>query len=240
MSSLPRSALWASWFNAWIDGYAPLDDATAAVRAGDAAHDVTGLADDALPLERAWLALRRNGAARATLALPVPGDPTGLAGPPGFNEAAIDATEAVVVDGAGVGFVPTVVGRGVFWGAYDATAPLSSTSLAEAERQLREQLVVTGRELAELDVARWRPEFADALSDLRAARDGVLPPGYGERAQRVSALAVRCRRICDLALDDDGGALGIDDAAARRRTTLELQRAARHAVVAACSDRPAR
>lgn len=240
MTSLPRSALWTSWFNAWLGGYAPLDDATAAVRAGDAAHDVTGLSDEALPLEQAWPALRRSGATGAALALPVPGDPAGLAGPPTFNEAAIDAGEAVIVDGAGVGVVPNVVGRGVFWRAYDAAAPQPSTSLADAERRLREQLVDTGRALAELDVARWRPEIADALSDLRAARDGTLPPGYDERAQRVSALAVRCWRICDLALDDDGGALGIDDAAARRRTTLELQRAARHAVVAACSVRRGR
>ncbi|UYM04976.1 hypothetical protein [Solicola gregarius] len=236
MTALPRSARWASWFNAWLGGFAPIDDATAAVRGADAAHDVTGLADDILPLEQAWAALRKRGATAAALALPVPGDPAGLAGPPMFNEAALDTAEAVVVVGAGVGFVPSVVGRGVFWSTYDAQAPRPSTSVADAERALREQLVETGRVLAELDVARWRPEIADTLSDLRATRDGVLPPGFDQRAQRVSALAVRCWRICDLALADDGGALGVGDGAARRRTTLELQRAARHAVVAACSS----
>ncbi|UPK72961.1 hypothetical protein MU582_10910 [Nocardioidaceae bacterium SCSIO 66511] len=233
MTLLPRSALLAAWFNAWLAGYAPLDDAVDAVRGDDAAHDVTGLTDEIVALDRAWPELRRRGAARATLALPAPGDPTGLAGPREFNEVAIDAEEAVVLDGCSLGLVPSAVGRGVFWAAY-AAHPAPPQSLAEAERTLREQLIETGRELAELDVARWRPEIADALSDLRAARDGMLPPGYDDRAQRVAALAVRCLRICELALADEGGAVGVADGQARRRTTTALHRAARHAVVAAC------
>ena len=233
MTALPRSARWASWFNAWLDGHVPLDDAADAVRGDDAAHDVTGLSDQICPLERAWPELRRRGVTRAALALPAPGDPAGLAGPRAFNEAALDAAEAVVLDGHPIGFVPSVVGSGVFWSAYEAH-PAPPISLQESERSLREQLVESGRELADLDVARWRPEIADALSDLRSARGAVLAPSYDERAQRVAALALRCLRICELALGDDGGALGIDDAAARRRTTTALQRVARHAVVAAC------
>ena len=240
MTTLARSARWATWFNAWLGGHAPVDDAVAAVRGDDAAHDVTGIDDEPLPLQRAWLALRERGARVATVALPVAGDPTGLAGPAAFNEQAIEAGEAVIVDGIGIGLVPTVVGSGVFWSAAHAVPPPPPSPVSEAERALREQLIDAARELTDLDVARWRPEIADALSDLRSARDRVLPPGYGERAERVAALATRCLRIGELALADDGNAITRHETDARRRITVELQRAARHAVVVACSDRVAR
>ena len=237
MASLARSARWTTWFNAWLGGHVPLDDAAEAVRGDDAAHDVIGLDEQPLPLDSAWPSLRDRGARLATVALPVAGDPTGLAGPAAFNEHAIDAGEAVIVEGAGLGFVPTVVGSGVFWSAMEAASPPPSAPVSEAERALREQLVDAARELTELDVARWRPEIADALSDLRSAHGRVLPPGYDERAERVTALATRCLRIGELALADDGNAVTRHETDARRRITFDLQRAARHAVVVACSDR---
>ncbi|MGH3359969.1 MAG: hypothetical protein ACRDO7_14300, partial [Nocardioidaceae bacterium] len=182
----------------------------------DAAHDVIGLGESPLSLSGAWLELRRRGASGASVALPAPGDPVGLAGPPGFNELALDAGEAVVARGVDVGFVPSVVGRGVFWNAHAATAAVAADSLAEAERGLREQLIETGRELAALDVARWRPEVAEALAGLREVRAGVLPSGFDERSQRVAALAERCLRIGDLALADDGAAVTAAEGARRR------------------------
>lgn len=240
MTSLPRSARWATWFNAWLDGQVPVDDAVAAVLGDDAAHDVTGLAPAPIPLQRAWVALRDRGAWLAVVALPAAGDPAGLAGPPAFNEEAIDAGEAVILDGAGVGLVPAVVGRGVFWAAREAAPPPPSSPVSEAERALRQQLVEAARDLTDLDVARWRPEVADALSDLRSPRERVLPPGYGERAEQVAALATRCLQLGDLALTDDGNAITAHEFEARRRITVDLQRAARHAVVVACSDRASR
>ncbi|MDN5853858.1 MAG: hypothetical protein L0K86_13625 [Actinomycetia bacterium] len=240
MTLLARSARWATWFNVWLDGHAPVDDAVAAVSGDDAAHDVIGLAEQPLPLLRAWLALRERGARLATVALPVAGDPVGLAGPASFNEQAIHAGEAVIIDGVGIGLVPSVVGRGVFWSATEAISPPPSSPVSEAELALREQLIDAARELTDLDVARWRPEIADALSDLRSARDRVLPPGYGERAERVAALATRCLHIGELALTDDGNAITRYETDARRRITVDLTRAARHAVVVACSDRKSR
>lgn len=236
MTSLPRSARFATWFNAWLDGHAPVDDAVAAVCGDDAAHDVTALGPEPLSLQRAWITLRDRGARSAAVALPVAGDPAGLAGPAPFNAEAIDAGEAVIVDGAGIGLVPSIVGSGVFWSANEATPPQPPLPVSEAERALREQLLEAARDLTDLDVARWRPEFADALSDLRSAHERVLPPGYGERAERVAALATRCLRIGELALADDGFAITAYETDARRRITVDLQRAARHAVVVACSD----
>lgn len=235
MTSPPRAARWTAWFTAWIDGTVGIDDATAVVLGDDAAHDVVGLGDEAVPLDAAWLELRRRGVQELVLALPAPGDPVGLGGPADFNGPAIDAGEAVIAPGAGLGFVPSAVGRGVFWNAYPAHPPVLTESVAEAERRLREQLVKTGHELTALDVARWRPEVAEALATLREPSDGALPPGYDERAQRVAALADRCLRIGDLALADDGAAITAGESDARRRAIEELSRAARHAAVSAYS-----
>jgi hypothetical protein len=55
------------------------------------------------------------------------------------------------------------------------------------------------------------------------------------RAQRMLATALRCRRIVELALADDGGALTAGEAERRRAALVPLDRASRRAVVAACS-----
>jgi hypothetical protein len=52
---------------------------------------------------------------------------------------------------------------------------------------------------------------------------------------RTVELGERCRRIADLALEDDGGALTAGEAQARRAPLVTLDRAARRALVAACS-----
>ena len=114
---LPVSALLALWFTAWCEGRASLDETRDAVVAGDAAHHVVGLpgSDDAVPLILALGALRAEGATAAGLALPVPGDPLGLGGPPAFNAEALEAGEAVVLAEAELGLVPVRAGAGVVW-----------------------------------------------------------------------------------------------------------------------------
>ena len=84
----------ALWLDAWLKGAASLDDAADHVASGDAVHLVdTG--NGAEPLIVGLGRLRAAGAVAAGAALPVPGDPVGLAGPPGFNQAALEAEEAV-------------------------------------------------------------------------------------------------------------------------------------------------
>ena len=61
--------------------------------------------------------------------------------------------------------------------------------------------------LADLDVARWRPEVADELMALRRHADFTFPTAMAPRAVRLAALATRCRTIVELALEDDGGSV---------------------------------
>jgi hypothetical protein len=219
-----------------------LDDARDAVVGEDAAHHVAGLPGEAgaVPLILALGRLRGDGADGAGLALPVPGDPVGLAGPAEFNAAALDTEEAVVLAGADLGLVPHVAGAGVVWQVHAATGQRQYPDLAEADTSLRRALVDAAEALADLDVARWRPEVADELMALRKVSDVRLPPGWDPRAVRVASLSLRCRTIVDLALDDDGGAVSASEAEARRRALLPLDHAARRGLVAACSPAPGR
>ena len=235
MDDLPLSARLALWFTAWVRGSASLDDARDAVVAGDAAHDVVGLQDGSVPLIVALGLLRAERATGAGLALPEPGDPLGLAGPPEFNAEALEAGEAVVLTGTDLGLVPVRAGAGVVWRCLPANAGRQVPDLPEADTGLRSALPAAAEALAALDVARWRPEVADELMALRRTGDLPVPPDLDGRAQRVLALAVRCRRIVALALVDDGGAVTALEADRRRTALLPLDRAARRALVAACT-----
>ena len=235
MYDLPVSARLACWFNAWTAAEVALDEAPAAVVGDDAAHDVVGLADAPLPLLLAFGELRKRGGRLASVALPAPGDLVGLGGPAAFNVDALDGGEAVVVWGAGVGLLPDRVGRGVTWTCVSAEPPRALLDLADGERLLRQALLLAGDRLMTLDVARWRPEVADALSTLRAIPEVPLPPGYSPRAARVTALAQRCLAMAELALGNDGAAVSLTQSRARRDVLVELDSAARQALASACS-----
>ncbi|HYO39528.1 MAG TPA: hypothetical protein VER39_07720 [Nocardioidaceae bacterium] len=234
---LPASARFALWFSAWVTGRCSLDDARDAIVGDDAAHDVQGLPGSTgpEPLIVALGLLRGARAAGAGLALPVPGDPLGLAGPGPFNTEVLDAAEGVVLEGADLGLVPHRVGAGVVWVTHPAVSRRQLPDPSEADASLRSALLRTTDTLARLDVARWRPEVADELIGLRRTVDLALPSEMAPRAVRLASLATRCRTIVELALDDDGGSVTAAEAAARRAALVPLDSAARRALVAACT-----
>jgi hypothetical protein len=241
-TALPRSAELAVWFTAWAGGEVSLDDARDAVVGSDAAHDVLGLPGEVepVPLILALGRLRAAGATGAGLALPVPGDPLGLAGPPDFNADALEAEEAVVLERLDAGLVPHVAGAGVVWRYHQATTRRQVPDIAEADTSLRQAVLAAADALADLDVARWRPEIADELMALRRTADLQLPPGWDARAVKVASLSARCRTIVDLALEDEGGAVSASEVEARRTALTPLDHAARRGLVAACSPHPGR
>lgn len=241
-TALPRSADLATWFSAWVAGLVSLDDARDAVIGDDAAHDVVGMPGEPepVPLILALGKLRAAGATGAGLALPVPGDPLGLGGPPAFNADALEAGEAVVLDGHDLGLVPHVAGAGVTWVLQEASSRRQVPDLAEADPALRQALLQAADALARLDVARWRPQVADELMALRRPSDLSFPPGWSSRAVRVASLAARCLTVVQLALEDEGGALTAAEADARRAALAPLDHAARRALVASCSVPPGR
>jgi hypothetical protein len=236
-AALPLSARFALWFSAWTAGRTSLDECRDAIVGDDAAHHVAGLSDhdEAQPLIVALGLLRGRGAVAAGIALPVPGDLLGLAGPAPFNAEVVETGEGVVLEGADLGLVPQRVGAGVVWSAHPAISRRQIPDPSEADTSLRQTLLRASDTLADLDVARWRPEVADELMALRRHVDLMFPDAMAPRAVRLASLAVRCRTIVDLALADDGGSVTAAEADARRAALAPLDHAARRGLVAACA-----
>jgi hypothetical protein len=245
MRSLPASALLCAWLGAVREGRAGPDDLEDAVRGHDPRHLVVGLRaslpaggarsatdhdDDLLELRE----LPRVLPEPPRLALPVPGDLLGLGGPPALNTAALEAGEAVV--SGPVALVPELDARTVVWRAYDA-APATYVDERETALELRTTLTEVARHLAELDVASWQPEIPDLLMNLRQRPRIPLPPGLDPRRVETVDRAVLCLEIVALALTDDGGAVSSYEASRRREALGDLDRAARRALVGACSGK---
>ncbi len=231
MTSLPVSAVLATWLDAVRAGLAGPDDLADAVRGGDPRHLVTGLPEsDVLELHQLPAALTGP----VSLALPAPGDPVGLGGPAAFNLAALEAGEAVVA--GGVGLVPEEDARTIVWRAHPA-GPVPWVDERETASELRLALADVTRRLVDLDVAAWQPEIPDLLLNLRHRTPLPFPPGYDARRIETSERAVLCLDILELARAGDGGAVSSYEMDRRRQALADLDRAARRALVGACSGR---
>lgn len=230
---MPVAATMTAWLAAWLRGEAASDDLVDSLRGQP--HAVTHLpgAPGAEPLQSAIGALRSLGATGASVALPTRGDPVGLAGPPAFNSAALDAGEAVLVEGSGVGLVPTRVGSSVEWRCFEAAAA-PWVDLDETAVTLRQTLLETTRRLVDLDVATWQPEIPDALMNQRHRGPLPLPRSYDGRRRVTIEQAVICREIIALAEEVEPGAVSAYEIDERERALTDLDRAARRALVAAC------
>ncbi|MBB6556488.1 hypothetical protein [Nonomuraea rubra] len=215
-----------AWGNAWLSGHVGLDEAADHVEAVGG----PAVAGD-VPLRKYLANLRAEGLSELRLALPAPGDPLGLSGPPPFNSAAVDAGQAAIAVLAerNLGLVPHPDRRGssyvgVRLEVHDA-GPVRHDlpSLAEAERELSGAMSAAIEALSSVDgPAQDRPEGP--------ARGGELAPGYPGRAHRVSALATRLAVVLRVA-DERGLTSG--QVAVRGAALRELDRAVRRAVVAA-------
>ncbi len=236
-----RSARFVAWANAMLAGRVSPDLAAAEVTGRDGPHRVDGLPDgdgQTLPVVLARLAVHASPDVR--LVLPVPGDPTGLPGPGPFTAVALAAGEAVRLPG-GWGLVPSPDGAGTRWAAHrtgdDVWPPPGAPApgLAEADRALAETLREATQVLDRLDLARLDADRAEDLARLRSGRldgDG-LAPGYPERAVSVLVRARRLRIIVRLATLDEGAAVTAAQARDRLDALRPLDRAARHAEMAA-------
>lgn len=237
-SHLPQAGRLAWWGTAFLRGAVGADALLDVLLEEHVAHVVLAPAGPG-PLLDALAAARSGGATAVGAAFPAPGDPVGLGGPPQFTAASVDAGAALLLLGPpGAweprGWVPAEVGRAVEWTSYDVARRVPP-DLGDADRTLRAAVRDAADELARLDVARWRPEVADLLHDLHTGSPVTAPPGVPARAIHVAGRAVHLAAVADLALADEGGALSTGEIARRRDAVLPLERAARHALTAACS-----
>lgn len=268
----PRSGRLAAWGNALFAGLVSPDEAAAAATDDDAVHRVEGLplttgSEGVEPapvgLTLALGRLRALGARGLLVALPVPGHPLGLCGPPEFNASALEAGEAVLAPEAGIGLVPTAHTAGpelrgaaedavgaedfhteVVWSCLPTRAapPADVPTLGEAERELAEAMRTATETLARLDVAGSGPVADAALEAYRARLEAgreLLAPGYPQRAVRVLELAQRVSALVSIAHGDGGdgrahgGAVSASQITERMSALQPVERTARRAQVAA-------
>lgn len=238
VSPLPASVRLAWWGTAWLRGRVVADELIDAVVGDDATHLLGGRDAPPEALVTGLGALRARGADAVGAALPAEGDLAGLGGPAAFNGAALDAGEAaLVLDAASfvvTGLVPDRVGAAVTWRPMPAERR-QLPDVGEADRELRTALLEAAETLARLEVARWRPEVADRLMNLRHRPRLHTPAGVPERCADLAARGLQALEVADLALEDDGGALTAYDAEARRAAIAPLGRAGRRALVASAS-----
>lgn len=223
------SALLATWLQAQRAGLVGVDDLAAAVRGEDPRHLVAW--SDRVEELSSVPALFHG---RVSLALPVPGDPVGLGGPPELNLAALEAGEAVLIGTTAL--VPSYDARTLVWHVHEAK-PTPWVDDRSTAAELRGTLTEVTRRLVELDVASWQPEIPDLLMNLRHQRHPHLPPGLDPRALETIERAALCLEIVQLALSEEGGAVSSYEMSRRRDALADLERAARHALVGACSGR---
>ncbi|MET9443200.1 hypothetical protein [Streptomyces sp. NPDC006610] len=249
MLSEPRSGRLAAWGNALLAGLVSPDDAVVAIVGEDAVHRVEGLPGESAPvgLTLALGRLRALGATGLRVALPAPGHPLGLSGPPEFNARALEAEEAVICHGAAFGLVPEVYEAGpdgdvhveVVWHCLPVreAPPADVPSLGEAERELAEALREATEALTRLDVAGSGPVAQAAIDAYRARAERgreALAPGYPGRAVRVLELAQRVALLMSVAHGaGHGGAVSAGEMAARAQALRPVERTARRAQVAA-------
>ncbi|MCL3861941.1 hypothetical protein [Actinotalea sp. K2] len=245
-----RSVLLALWGQHLGSGAVPLRSAIDAVEGDDEPHvvDAASLGPDGPTTLPDLLADWAEGSRTLAAALPSPGDLAGV--PAAVSGAAADAGECVLARTANGTYaaVPVIeefgsvyeTGHLVTWTVHRVpewqTVLMGAVgSLAEAERDLRTALLASTDALASLDVARWRPDAAEAIATLRSQDPaaGLLPPTLDPRRVRVLTLALRLRGIVALATADDGGAVNLWQADQRSTALREIDRAARRALSSA-------
>lgn len=198
---------------------------------------------------------RQLGEQALLVALPSPGDLTGMPGAaPHAQGVAAEAGECVFVPGLGGMLVPTIaaygagggaldVGTRVDWAGYDADPVprhrVEALESSQLERHLREEIAAA---TTHLDAIGGQPFAADAARELADAALGGrwgLPPGLPPRPARVIALAGTISQVVDVALAAGDGALTATSASTRHTILVRLQRAADHALAdatnAACA-----
>ncbi|MFG3660606.1 hypothetical protein [Streptomyces sp. NPDC047706] len=249
MLSEPRSGRLAAWGNALFAGLISPDEAVLAIVGEDAVHRVEGLPGETSPvgLTLALGRLRALGVSGLRVALPAPGHPLGLSGPPEFNARALEAEEAVICHGGALGLVPEVYEAGpdgdvhveVVWHCLPVreAPPADVPSLGEAERELAEALREATEVLTRLDMAASGPVAEAAIDAYRARAERgreVLAPGYPGRAVRVLELAQRIGVLISVAYENGhGAAVSASEMAARAEVLRPVERTARRAQVAA-------
>jgi hypothetical protein len=234
-----RCAQLAAWGSAWLAGAVAFDDVLDAVTGSGRHVGGPGFGPGPNPVGTALAEWKRAGTPVLTLALPVPGDVRGLAGPAGFRTAALAAGEAVFGRDFGLTVLPgrdtpSSAGRELIWHRAEVgELPPDPVSLADAEHDLTSSIRDTASLFAQRGVTSWLSDIAPALSDARRAGERLhLPASHPPRGVRLIAQAERLSAVLTVVDSDDTGQLTARAVADRDEALAPLRLAVRRALLA--------
>jgi hypothetical protein len=234
----PVAGLLTAWLNAVLRGAAAPDDLLAHLAPVTPAERVLELLAE----------VRRTGANRTRLALPVPGDPSDLPGPTQFTEAAIEIGQACCTVGSlqARAFIPEEHEDLALWAVWEVeNRPIHEPTPGDADRALLEVLH---------DVtARWDrggvpprgvdpAEVAEVLGRSRRGAENqssALPQDLPPRVHRLLDRAEAVLSIVDAARTHGAENLTAAGTQGREQDLRDLATAARRAVAACWSAAPA-
>ncbi|MFA7265237.1 MAG: hypothetical protein WC054_02895 [Candidatus Nanopelagicales bacterium] len=218
---IPRAVVLATWANAWLANDCSADDVTAALSPfgaqriasslsgpepdgpsdiGTDEHSVSGLIVGLAELG----VTRSSNVSRLRVVLPAIGDPTGLPGPARFNQQAIEAGQAIVVDHLSIGLIPQTAGTTTHWVAHQTTPgfiPGVAIRPEEAARQVRLALIEATSQLASLDLAAGRDDVSEAVTRMQAQlKQAHFPASLAGSDQHTIFSAAQILGICKIAL----------------------------------------
>lgn len=240
MSDHRRCAQLAAWGSAWLAGAAAFDDVLDAVASRGRQAGGPGFSPgDVHPVGAALSEWKRAGTSVLRLALPVPGDVRGLAGPSEFRDAVLRAGEAVYGREFGVTVLPgrdtpSSAGREYSWHRGEVSElPPDPISIADAEHDLTESIRETASFFARQGATSWLTDIAPALSNARRAGERLhLPPSHPPRAVRLLAQGERLSAVLTVVDADDTAQLTVAAAAERTAALAPLRLAVRRALLA--------
>jgi hypothetical protein len=233
-------AVLAAWGTAWLQGTEPFDAVLDAV--GTGSNSVAGPGferADVPPLSSALSDWKRSGTPALRLALPVPGDVRGLAGPAPFRDAALRNGQAVFGGPFGLTCglspeTPSSAPRALVWhrGPVEESSP-DYVSLPDAEHELTEAIRETASLFAQRGATSWLADIAPALSDARRAGERLnLPASHPPRAVRLIAQAERLSAVFRLLDADSTGEINVAGMRERAAGLAPLRIAVRRALIA--------
>jgi hypothetical protein len=235
-----RCAQLAAWGSAWLAGSAAFDEVLDAVACR--CRHVGGPGFQPASVHPVGVALtdwKQAGTNALRLALPVPGDVRGLAGPAEFRDAALTAGQAVYGAGFGVTAIPgretpSSAGRELLWHRSEVDElPPDPISTADAEHDLAEAIRETASAFARRGITSWLADIAPALSSARRAGERLhLPASHPPRGVRLIAQAERLTAVLAVVDRDDTAQLTAAAHAERAELLAPLRLAVRRALLA--------
>jgi hypothetical protein len=215
-----RTARFAAWVTALLDGRCSPADTVDGIVGEDAFHDVAQLPEvpDSMPLAPALDVIAGLGLAGVRYASAAPGRVGALPGPAPFNQAAVAAGgAAVAVSGSSLAWLPSVTQHGpagdavtsVTWVTHPVSVRVwAPEDVSSTARQLVSAFQAAIDDLHRLDVARERPGVRELLrSRTTAAPSHALPPGHPPAASELLDRVFQLQQVVALAREDDGGAV---------------------------------